>query len=282
MTNVRINTETAGNLRAVAYTPYDQTDLLTRALAKDPETALGAELSSKYATKADYATKAEVGSTYVPLTRTINGQPLSADVTILARRPGFYDIGDVSGEVTIDAANGTTQALTLTGDAAPRLTGDPGDTLVLVVKQDATGSRMITWPAYVTWETVPTLTTTAGSVDVLSLLEAGGYWLGVASELGFVPPTIDSTPPTAGTLTVTPGAETADLSVAGAADETALDNAPYAFSADNGTTYSAWQAAATYTVADLAPETSYTFRHKIRDAWGNETEGTAVTDSTTA
>lgn len=276
MSNVRINTEKAGSLRAVAYTPYDQTDLLTRALAKDPETALGAELLSMF------ATKAEVGSTYVPLTRTINGQPLSADVTILARRPGFHDIGEVSGEVTIDAANGTTQALTLTGDAAPRLTGDPGDTLVLVVKQDATGSRTITWPAYVTWETAPTLTTTAGSVDVLSLLEAGGYWLGVASELGFVPPTIDSIPPTAGTLTVTPGAETADLSVADAADETALHATPYAYSTDNGGTWTAWQAAATYTATDLTPETSYTFRHKIRDAWGNETEGTAVTDSTTA
>ena len=200
MSNVRINTEKAGGLRAVAYTPYDQTDLLTRALAKDPDTALGAELKSTYATKAavesTYATKAAVESTYVPLTRTINGQPLSADVTILARRPGFYDIGDVSGEVTIDAANGTTQALTLTGDADLTLTGDSGDTLVLVIKQDATGSRTITWPVDVTWGATLTLTTTAGSVDVLSLQEAGGYWLGFASGLGFVPPTIDPTPPT--------------------------------------------------------------------------------------
>ena len=135
MSNVRINTEKAGGLRAVAYTPYDQTDLLTRALAKDPDTALGAELKSTYATKAavesTYAMKAAVESTYVPLTRTINGQPLSADVTILARRPGFYDIGDVSGAVTIDAANGTTQALTLTGDngvqvrAVNHLVADP-------------------------------------------------------------------------------------------------------------------------------------------------------------
>lgn len=68
MTNVRINAEQAGSLRPVAYTPYDQTDLLTRALAKDPETALGAELLSTYTTKAELSsTKVELSSTYAPM-----------------------------------------------------------------------------------------------------------------------------------------------------------------------------------------------------------------------
>ena len=82
MSNVRINTEKAGSLRAVAYTPYDQTDLLTRALAKDPETALGAELS-KYATKAMLDAKAASDmSTYVA-----KGSAFAADAPLTSAIP---------------------------------------------------------------------------------------------------------------------------------------------------------------------------------------------------
>lgn len=48
-----------------------------------------------------------------------------------------------------------------------------GQRVILELKQDATGSRIMTWPANVSWATngtAPTLTTTANHIDVLSFL----------------------------------------------------------------------------------------------------------------
>jgi hypothetical protein len=54
--------------------------------------------------------------------------------------------------------------------------------MTLVLKQDATGSRTITWPAAVKWAsgTAPTLTTTAGKFDILTLMtnDGGTTWFG--------------------------------------------------------------------------------------------------------
>ena len=90
----------------------------------------------------------------------------------------------------------------------------------------------------------------------------------------------DTTAPTAGTLTVVAGYTTADLTVTGAMDDVALHAAPYAFSKDNGTTWSAWQIDPTYQYTDLASSTSFTFRHRVRDAAGNIKTGAAVVKST--
>jgi hypothetical protein len=87
----------------------------------------------------------------------------------------------------------------------------------------------------------------------------------------------DTTTPTAGTLTssaITSSGFT--LTVTGATDETALHATPYAFSTDNGSTWSAYQASASWTAAGLTAETAYQARHKVRDAAGNEALGTAI------
>ncbi|WP_336630024.1 MULTISPECIES: hypothetical protein [unclassified Microbacterium] len=90
----------------------------------------------------------------------------------------------------------------------------------------------------------------------------------------------DTTAPTAGTLTVVTSYTTADLTVTGAMDDVALHAAPYAFSKDNGATWSAWQIDPTYQYTDLASSTSFTFRHRVRDAAGNVKTGAAVVKST--
>jgi hypothetical protein len=48
----------------------------------------------------------------------------------------------------------------------------PGQIVHLHVKQDATGSRTLTWPSNVAWPsaTAPTLTTTAAKVDVFQFI----------------------------------------------------------------------------------------------------------------
>jgi hypothetical protein len=56
-----------------------------------------------------------------------------------------------------------------------------GKQFTLVLTQDSTGSRTVTWPTEVKWPggTPPTLTTAAGSVDYFSFLCVDGtHWLG--------------------------------------------------------------------------------------------------------
>lgn len=64
-------------------------------------------------------------------------------------------------------------------------------TMTLLLVQDATGSRTVTWPAAVKWAsgTAPTLTTTANRADVVTLFTVNGgtTWLAF-SALNFVYP----------------------------------------------------------------------------------------------
>lgn len=58
----------------------------------------------------------------------------------------------------------------------------------LVLRQDATGGRTVTWPTSVRWNeaTAPTLTTTANAVNVLTFLttDGGANWLGFVAGTG--------------------------------------------------------------------------------------------------
>lgn len=78
--------------------------------------------------------------------------------------------------------------LTLTGNCVltyPAPSG--GGQFTLLLKQDATGSRTVTWPSTVRWAggTSPTLTATAGRTDVVAFLSDGAYWLGFVGGLNF-------------------------------------------------------------------------------------------------
>ena len=93
-------------------------------------------------------------------------------------------------------------------------------------------------------------------------------------------PTPDTTAPVAGALAVTTTDTKADLSVSGASDDRGY--VQYSFSKDNGATWTAYQDSATYTFTGLNASTAYQFRHRVRDAAGNTTTGTAVSKSTAA
>ena len=71
--------------------------------------------------------------------------------------------------------------LTLTANTTLTLpTATAGAQGTLLLTQDATGSRTVTWPANVRWAggTAPTTTATAGRTDAISFLAVGTYWLG--------------------------------------------------------------------------------------------------------
>jgi hypothetical protein len=89
---------------------------------------------------------------------------------------------NTSTAYTIDLTNGTVQILTLTGNCTYTFpTPVAGKSFILVQKQDATGSRTVTWPASVDWPaaTAPTLTATALRADkfVFTAID-GSNWLG--------------------------------------------------------------------------------------------------------
>lgn len=82
---------------------------------------------------------------------------------------------------TINLANGSVQILTLTGNCTFTFpTATAGRSFILILKQDATGSRTVTWPAAVKWPggTAPTITSTASKADKYVFTADGSNWIG--------------------------------------------------------------------------------------------------------
>jgi hypothetical protein len=84
--------------------------------------------------------------------------------------------------VTFNMDKADKHAVTLGGNRTLAVTGDnDGQVFMVILKQDATGSRTVTWWTGIRWPggTAPTLTTTAGKEDVFSFLRrAAGDYMG--------------------------------------------------------------------------------------------------------
>lgn len=82
---------------------------------------------------------------------------------------------------TINLDNGTVQILTLTGNCTFTFpTATAGRSFFLLLKQDGTGNRTVTWPAAVKWpaSTAPTITSTASRTDKFVFTADGTNWVG--------------------------------------------------------------------------------------------------------
>jgi hypothetical protein len=83
--------------------------------------------------------------------------------------------------LTVNLANGTVQNLTLTGNATITMpTAVAGKSFIIMLRQDATGSRSVTWSTVV-WPggAAPTITGTASKMDMYSFFSNGTVWYGV-------------------------------------------------------------------------------------------------------
>lgn len=101
-------------------------------------------------------------------------------------RDGAYSQGDVTGATTFNRINGGTIYATLIGSITVTLTSGVqiGDTLTLILTQDATGSRTATWPSnFKKAGGTLTLTTTANAVDVITMRWDGTNWREVSRSL---------------------------------------------------------------------------------------------------
>jgi hypothetical protein len=88
---------------------------------------------------------------------------------------------NTSTAYTIAISGGTVQILTLTGNCTFTFpTATAGKSFTLLLKQDGTGSRTVTWPAAVKWPggTAPTITSTASKLDKYVFTSDGTNWYG--------------------------------------------------------------------------------------------------------
>lgn len=129
---------------------------------------------------------------------TMSGELNMADQ--LLTRPVLKDYGEemvtvaASGtSLTLDLTNGNVRDVTLTGNCTltfsnPTASGD-ACSFTLILRQDGTGSRTVTWPASVDWPggTAPTLSTAASSVDILTFVTVNGgtVWFGMTAGKAF-------------------------------------------------------------------------------------------------
>lgn len=94
-------------------------------------------------------------------------------------------LGNKTGATEIGLAAANVFTLTLTGAVALSFTGATAGkacAVSLYIKQDGTGSRLVTWPVSVKWAggTAPTLSTAAGALDIVVVesLDGGANWYG--------------------------------------------------------------------------------------------------------
>ena len=116
-----------------------------------------------------------------------SGQPLTNPaVTDYTETP--YTANS-STAITLALTNGTVQFITLTGNATITMpSAVSGKSFIMFLKQDATGSRTVTWST-VKWAggTAPTITSTASKQDIYSFFSDGTNWYGVTVGQNYTP-----------------------------------------------------------------------------------------------
>jgi hypothetical protein len=125
------------------------------------------------------------GSVVLASAPTINNQ------TVTNYTESVVAIGTVTSSNTLSLTNGTVQTATLTASTACTFTmptATAGKSFILLLKQAATTGNGTATFTSVKWGTAgaPTITATAGSMDILSFISDGTNWYGNISQ-GFTP-----------------------------------------------------------------------------------------------
>ena len=98
----------------------------------------------------------------------------------LAVVPSYVELQDPP-TIDVDWSKGITQAVTLHGNRALRFSNaQKGGHYMLIVRQDAIGSRTVTWPSSLRWPGGPPhvsiLTTTSDKADFLTIFYDGVHY----------------------------------------------------------------------------------------------------------
>jgi hypothetical protein len=126
--------------------------------------------------------KASAGIAGTKLAATLTSKSITS-----SRWSGLYDNGVSGSSKTIDWANGDRQKIELTANCTLTFSNPlAGQAMGLIVVQDGSGSRTLSYPTSVKWANgeEPTLTTTPAGIDVIILLYDGTNFLAQAA-IGF-------------------------------------------------------------------------------------------------
>ena len=96
---------------------------------------------------------------------------------------GAQSIAASTAATTVNMSSGNVQNITLTASTTLTLSSATVGTYIMKLIQGGSGSYTVTWPAAVIWSggTAPTLTTTVGKVDIVTLVFDGTNYYGTYS-----------------------------------------------------------------------------------------------------
>lgn len=119
-------------------------------------------------------------STNDVLTNKTLTSPIVNAPTLKAYTETVNALGNISGSNAVDWSLGNVASMTLTGNTTLTFSNVPASgplsSLTMIIKQDATGSRTISWPACATWAggSAPAISTAANKTDIISCSSKDG------------------------------------------------------------------------------------------------------------
>ena len=142
---------------------------------------------------ANFATAVTLGNTAVYLGNTTStlGNLTTTNITVTDYIESVVSIGTVTSSSTLALTNGTVQTATLTASTACTFTmptATAGKSFVLLLKQAATTGNGTATFTSVKFDAVgtPTITATAGKMDILTFISDGTNWYGSIAQ-GYTP-----------------------------------------------------------------------------------------------
>ena len=142
---------------------------------------------------ANFATAITLGNTAVYLGNTTStlGNLTTTNITVTNYVESVVSIGTVTSSSTLALTNGTVQTATLTASTActfTMLTAIAGKSFVLLLKQAATTGNGTATFTSVKFDSLgtPTITATAGKMDILTFISDGTNWYGSIAQ-GYTP-----------------------------------------------------------------------------------------------
>ena len=103
----------------------------------------------------------------------------------------LYAFGNTGTSATLDLSNGNFITATLTGSCTFSFSNPTSNAcaFTLVLTNDGTGGRTITWPAAVIWPSgsIPSRTTSANKTDVYTFftVNSGSTWFGNLAQYNY-------------------------------------------------------------------------------------------------
>jgi hypothetical protein len=172
----------------MAYTrDWDETEPDGSTVDADTIDTVIQNLKSDISERVDDLFGTDLASDQDPLALTKLGT--AAVVASSQIKPTLYAAGNSSTNLNIDWNNGVNQTVTLTGNWVATFTNPvAGTDYSLIISQDGTGGRSVTFPATVRWTnagSAPTLVTTLSRVSRVFLYYTGSVYLASLGGTGY-------------------------------------------------------------------------------------------------